>query len=100
MSSDSRNVVVRVACIAPPKCLGASPTLVRPVIPAGTADLAEAAHEWGCASRGNIHCGATPCMPEGTPLANLWLTQARMMGLDMKRFADSSGTIDQLLAER
>jgi hypothetical protein len=39
-------------------------------------------------------------MPEGTPLANLWLTQARMMGLDMKRFADSSGTIDQLLAER
>ncbi len=39
-------------------------------------------------------------MPEGTPLANLWLTQARMMGLDMKRFADSSGTIDHLLSER
>jgi len=39
-------------------------------------------------------------MPEGTPLANLWLTQARMMGLDMERFADSSGTIDHLLAER
>lgn len=32
-------------------------------------------------------------MAEGTPLANLWLTQARMMGLDMKRFADSSGEI-------
>ncbi|MCM2374229.1 DUF1552 domain-containing protein [Aporhodopirellula aestuarii] len=39
-------------------------------------------------------------MPEGTPLANLWLTQARMMGLPMPRFADSTGTIDQLLAER
>ena len=37
-------------------------------------------------------------MPEGTPLANLWLTQARMMGLEMKRFADSSGTIDSLIA--
>lgn len=39
-------------------------------------------------------------MPEGTPLANLWLTQARMMGLSMPRFADSTGTIDQLLAQR
>lgn len=39
-------------------------------------------------------------MPEGTPLANLWLTQARMMGLEMERFADSTGSIDQLLAER
>jgi hypothetical protein len=32
-------------------------------------------------------------MPEGTPLANLWLTQARMMGVKMKRFADSTGEI-------
>ena len=32
-------------------------------------------------------------MAEGTPLANLWLTQARMMGVKMKRFADSSGEI-------
>ena len=37
-------------------------------------------------------------MAEGTPLANLWLTQARMMGLEMDRFADSSGTIDSLIA--
>ncbi len=37
-------------------------------------------------------------MSEGTPLANLWLTQARMMGLEMDRFADSTGTIDQILA--
>ncbi|MGB7346103.1 MAG: DUF1552 domain-containing protein [Pirellulaceae bacterium] len=39
-------------------------------------------------------------MPEGTPLANLWLTQAKLMGLSMERFADSTGTIDPLLAER
>ena len=37
-------------------------------------------------------------MPEGTPLANLWLTQARMLGLPLKRFADSTGTIDSLMA--
>lgn len=37
-------------------------------------------------------------MPEGTPLANLWLTQAQMMGLKMERFADSTGTIENLLA--
>tara|TARA_R110002049_G_scaffold27321_3_gene94449 strand:+ start:101686 stop:103029 length:1344 start_codon:yes stop_codon:yes gene_type:complete len=35
-------------------------------------------------------------MPEGTPLANLWLTQARMMGLQLDQFADSTGTIDAL----
>jgi hypothetical protein len=35
-------------------------------------------------------------MPEGTPLANLWLTQARLMGLKMDRFADSSGEIGAL----
>ncbi len=37
-------------------------------------------------------------MPEGTPLANLWLTQARMMGHPMKEFADSTGVIDSLIA--
>ena len=37
--------------------------------------------------------------PEGgVPLANLWLTQAQAMGLDLDRFADSSGTINSLLA--
>ena len=35
-------------------------------------------------------------LPEGTPLANLWLTQARMMGVDLERFADSSGEVGQL----
>ncbi|MFT6861466.1 MAG: hypothetical protein ACJAVK_000018 [Akkermansiaceae bacterium] len=35
-------------------------------------------------------------MPEGTPLANLWLTQAKMMGAKMKRFADSTGEIESI----
>jgi hypothetical protein len=34
----------------------------------------------------------------GAPLANLWLTQAHAMGLKQERFADSTGTISQLLA--
>lgn len=38
-------------------------------------------------------------MPEGTPLANLWLTQAQMMGLGMKRFADSTGVVKSLLVD-
>ena len=37
-------------------------------------------------------------MPEGTPLANLWLTQAQMMGVDMVRFAESSGEVDAVKA--
>ena len=36
-------------------------------------------------------------MPEGTPLANLWLTQSRLMGLKMERFADSTGVVGQLV---
>lgn len=37
-------------------------------------------------------------MPEGTPLSNLWLTQAKLMGLEINEFADSAGEIDQVLA--
>ncbi len=37
-------------------------------------------------------------MPEGTPLANLWLTQAKMMGAGVKRFAESTGEIGALKA--
>ena len=37
-------------------------------------------------------------MAEGTPLANLWLTQARMIGVDMERFADSSGEVGAVRA--
>ena len=40
----------------------------------------------------HLHC------PDGTPLANLWLTQARAMGLDIGKFADSTGELKPLLA--
>ncbi len=36
-------------------------------------------------------------MPEGTPLANLWLTQAQLMGLPLDHFADSTGTITDIV---
>jgi hypothetical protein len=39
----------------------------------------------------HLHC------PDGTPLANLWLTQAKAMGLDINKFADSTGTLQPLL---
>jgi len=39
----------------------------------------------------HLHCAS------GTPLANLWLTQAQAMGVPVKRFADSSGTVSQLM---
>ncbi|MCA9206714.1 MAG: DUF1552 domain-containing protein, partial [Planctomycetales bacterium] len=39
----------------------------------------------------HLHCS------DGTPLANLWLTQARIMGLPMQRFADSTGPVESLL---
>jgi Protein of unknown function (DUF1552) len=45
-----------------------------------------------------INSGQHINMPEGTPLANLWLTQAQMMGLELNEFADSTGTVDQLYA--
>ena len=40
----------------------------------------------------HLHC------PDGTPLANLWLTQAHVMGVELDRFADSTGLVPQLLA--
>ncbi len=40
----------------------------------------------------HLHC------VEGTPLANLWLTQAQIMGLPLKQFADSSSPVESLLA--
>jgi hypothetical protein len=33
----------------------------------------------------------------GEPLANLWLTQAKAMGLELDQFADSTGSISSLL---
>lgn len=37
-------------------------------------------------------------MPEGTPLANLWLTQANLLGLELDEFADSTGMIETFLS--
>jgi hypothetical protein len=39
----------------------------------------------------HLHCA------DGTPLANLWLTHAHVMGLTGERFADSTGPVEQLL---
>jgi hypothetical protein len=40
----------------------------------------------------HLHC------PDGTPLANLWLTQAQLLGLPLKQYADSTSTLGALLA--
>jgi hypothetical protein len=48
----------------------------------------------GCRVKGGLHIN----MPEGTPLANLWLTQAQVLGLPWDSFADSSGGIDAWVA--
>ena len=37
-------------------------------------------------------------LPEGTPLANLWLTQAQLMGMEVDSFADSQGVVESLTA--
>lgn len=47
---------------------------------------------------GKFKTGQHINMPEGTPLANLWLTQARALGLGIDRFADSSGEIGAVKA--
>lgn len=46
---------------------------------------------------GNLKTGMHLNLPDGTPLANLWLTHAKTMGINSDRFADSTGTIGQLL---
>jgi hypothetical protein len=46
---------------------------------------------------GRMRTGLHVHLPEGTPLANLWLTQARAMGLKIDRFADSQGEIGSIL---
>ena len=40
----------------------------------------------------HVHC------KRGTPLANLWLTQLRALGIERKKFADSTGTVGEILA--
>ena len=46
---------------------------------------------------GKFRTGQHINMPEGTPLANLWLTQARAMGVKIDRFADSTQSIGSVL---
>ena len=40
----------------------------------------------------HIHC------ERGTPLANLWLTQLHALGIERKEYADSTGTLREILA--
>jgi len=40
----------------------------------------------------HIHC------ERGTPLANLWLTQLHALGIHRKSYADSTGTLTDILA--
>jgi len=56
-----------------------------PVIVAGGKSL-------GFRNGRHLHCD------DKTPLANLWLTQAKALGLPGKRFADSTGVLDSLFA--
>lgn len=45
---------------------------------------------------GTIQPGSHIKYPEGTPLANLWLSVADYMGVNLPRFADSTGPIKNL----
>lgn len=45
---------------------------------------------------GKMKTGGHLNVREGTPLANLWLTQAQSLGLEIDRFADSSGSMSDL----
>lgn len=45
---------------------------------------------------GHFRGGQHINMPEGTPLANLWLTQARALGVSRERFAESTGEIQAI----
>ena len=47
---------------------------------------------------GRLRTGMHLNCPDGTPLANLWLTQAQVLDLPLERFADSTGTLPQILA--
>lgn len=46
---------------------------------------------------GALKTGDHLACADGTPLANLWLTQARAMGVEMERFADSTAQVSALL---
>ena len=48
-------------------------------------------------ANGKIKTGRVLHCPEDTPLANLWLSQAQLMGTGTKKFADSTGPLKGLL---
>ena len=49
--------------------------------------------------RGKLRAGGGHLkVPNGTPLANLWLAQAQALGLKRDRFADSTAPLGQVLA--
>lgn len=49
-------------------------------------------------ANGRIKTGRVLECPHKTPLANLWLAQAQLMGTGMEKFADSTGPLNGLLA--
>lgn len=49
-------------------------------------------------ANGKIKTGRVLNCAEKTPLANLWLSQAQLMGTGMQQFADSTGPLKGLLA--
>jgi hypothetical protein len=49
-------------------------------------------------ANGKLKTGGILNCPENTPLANLWLSQAQLMGTGMTQFADSTGPLKGLLA--
>lgn len=48
-------------------------------------------------ANGKLKTGGIHHYPHDTPLANLWLLQAQLMGTGLKRFADSTGPLENLL---
>ncbi len=48
---------------------------------------------------GGLRRGGHIHLADGTPLANLWLTQGRVLGMKMDRFADSTGEVAGILAQ-
>ena len=48
-------------------------------------------------ANGRLKTGGIHNFAQDTPLANLWLLQAQLMGTGLKRFADSTGPLEGLL---
>jgi hypothetical protein len=46
---------------------------------------------------GKLRTGFHLRCQEGMPLANLWLTQAQVLGMEAQRFADSTGVLSELM---